>query len=120
MNWSLIHRPDRIAKFNVHKNLNQNVSVVRIFPGISEVAFASFFGPPMEGVVLETYGAGNAPSKRPDLLRIIKEASDRGVVIVNVTQCKKGIVSDLYGTAKPLVQAHVVFGRDMTPEVFFL
>ena len=52
----------------------------------------------MQGVVLETYGAGNAPSNREDLIALLKEATDRGVIIVNISQCSKGMVSAAYET----------------------
>ena len=54
----------------------------------------SFLQLPMEGVVLETYGTGNAPDNRADLLAELKEATDRGVIIINTTQCLRGTVSD--------------------------
>ena len=60
----------------------------------------SFLQLPMEGVVLETYGTGNAPDNRPDLLAALKEATDRGVIIINTTQCLKGTVSLIYATGK--------------------
>ncbi len=50
----------------------------------------------MKGVVVETFGSGNVPSNRPDLLQAFKAASDRGVIIVNITQCMKGSVKDAY------------------------
>lgn len=72
--------------------------------------------PPIRGVVLETFGAGNAP-QRADLMQALKEACDRGVVVVAISQCSKGSVSDAYETGRTLLQAGVVPGSDMTPEV---
>jgi len=72
--------------------------------------------PPIRGVVLETFGAGNAP-QRADLIQSLKEACDRGVVIVAISQCAKGSVSDAYESGRTLMQAGVVPGGDMTPEV---
>lgn len=54
----------------------------------------------MEGVVLETYGSGNAPDNRPDLLEELKKATDAGVIIINCTQCLRGTVSTSYATGK--------------------
>ena len=71
---------------------------------------------PTRGIVLETFGAGNAP-QRADLVEALKEACDSGVVIVAITQCAKGSVSDAYETGRSLLQAGVVPGGDMTPEV---
>lgn len=72
--------------------------------------------PPIRGVVLETFGAGNAP-QRADVIEALKEACDRGVVVVAITQCTKGSVSDAYETGRSLLQAGIVPGADMTPEV---
>lgn len=86
-----------------------------MFPGINESTVRAFLAPPLQGVVLETYGAGNAPA-RQDLLDALKEACDRGVVIVNCTQCRKGLVTDSYATGRQLAAIGVVAGADMTPE----
>lgn len=68
--------------------MNANVASLRLFPGITESTIRTFLAPPIQGVVLETYGAGNAPSTRADLIAALREANERGVVIVNCTQCK--------------------------------
>ena len=56
--------------------------------------------PPMQGVVLQSYGAGNGPDSRQDLLKILKDASDNGIIIVNTTQCHRGAVSTSYASGK--------------------
>lgn len=60
----------------------------------------AFLQPPMEGIVLETYGSGNAPNCRIDLLQELKAATERGVLIVNCTQCLRGSVTESYATGK--------------------
>ena len=82
------------------------------FPYPNPVFFISF-----KGLILESYGAGNAPNNRPEILAALSEASHRGIVIVNVTQCKRGLVMDIYSTGKALAECGVVAGSDMTPEV---
>lgn len=67
--------------------MNPNVASLRLFPGITDTTIQSFLAPPIQGVVLETYGAGNIPT-RTGILATLKEACDRGVVVVNCTQCK--------------------------------
>lgn len=52
----------------------------------------------MEGVVLETYGRGNAPNNQPNLLQELKKATEKGVLILNCTQCLRGTVSTVYAT----------------------
>lgn len=76
----------------------------------------AFLNPPIEGVVLQSYGAGNAPSNRKDILDEFRKASDRGVIIVNITQCLTGQVSAAYETGNALLEAGVISGSDMTPE----
>lgn len=94
-------------------------ATLRLFPGISGVTIRGFCQSPIRGVVLETFGAGNAP-QRSDVLDALKEACDRGVIIVAISQCMKGAVSDDYETGRTLLRAGVVPGIDMTPEVVYL
>ncbi len=94
-------------------------ATLRLFPGITAATVKAFFMPPMRGVILETFGAGNAP-QRKDLMQALKEACERGVVVVAISQCTKGSVSDAYETGRTLLQVGVVPGADMTPEVVFL
>jgi lysophospholipase len=114
--WDITWRPKRIARFKSHKILNPNVATLRLFPGITKETVQAFFSPSVAGVVLETYGSGNAPSNRPDILKIIKEACDRGVVVINCSQCKKATVVAIYETGTALFNIGVVPGADMTPE----
>jgi lysophospholipase len=73
--------------------------------------------PGLRGLILETFGAGNAPSGPDNILTdIIKAAVARGIVIVNVSQCQSGSVSPLYAPATVLGNAGVVFGHDLTTE----
>ncbi|XP_039281443.1 LOW QUALITY PROTEIN: L-asparaginase [Nilaparvata lugens] len=111
-----IYRPCTIEKFRVQSNLNSHVGLLRIFPSIPTQTVKSFLQPPLEGAVLQTYGAGNVPSNRSDLIEVFREATDRGVIIINCTQCSKGAVSDIYETGKTLYDANVTPGCDMTPE----
>lgn len=89
---------------------------LRLFPGITASSLRAFLADPIEGVVLEAFGSGNAPN-REDVLEVFRQACDRGVVIVAISQCAKGTVSDAYATGIALLQSGVVPGGDMTPEV---
>ena len=88
--WNLIHRPTRIKPFSVQTNIDTaHVACLRIFPGIKpEMVDAVLRVPGLRGLVLETFGAGNAPGG-PDsaMSRIFTEAVQRGIAIINVTQC---------------------------------
>uniref|UniRef100_A0A8C5CYR5 asparaginase n=1 Tax=Gadus morhua TaxID=8049 RepID=A0A8C5CYR5_GADMO len=116
INWDTVWRANRSNKFAVNTGLNRNVGLLRLFPGITAATVRSFLQLPMEGVVLETYGTGNAPDNRPDLLAEMKEATDRGVIIINTTQCLRGTVSKVYATGEVLYKAGLLPGVDMTPE----
>ncbi|KAK3702564.1 hypothetical protein RRG08_042557 [Elysia crispata] len=103
-------------KFSISTNMCPNVGLLRLFPGITTQTVRAFLQPPVQGVVLQTYGAGNAPNNRPDLLLLFKEAYNWGVIIVNISQCTKGNVGASYATGAALGDAGVIFGGDMTPE----
>jgi L-asparaginase len=96
----------------------RDVSVValRLFPGITGRVLRQVLGDPVRGLVLETYGSGNAPTD-PEVLAALAEATARGVVIVNVTQCLRGEVRmGAYAAGRLLEEAGVVSGGDMTVE----
>lgn len=93
------------------------VGALRLFPGISAEVVRNYLQPPLQGLVLETYGAGNGPDDDPAFLQAIAEATARGVVIVNCTQCVRGTVHPgAYATGSALARAGVVGGYDMTVE----
>ena len=94
----------------------QNVVALRLFPGIRTEILSNFLQPPVKGVVLETYGAGNVPATRPDFLAVLKSATERGIIIVNCTQCFQGSVTSDYAAGSILNQVGVISGHDMTPE----
>lgn len=109
--------PSQAGGLQVHELLGVTVAAVRLFPGISARLLENVLREPVRGVVLETYGAGNAPSRDPALLAAVQEATERGVVVVNTTQCLRGRVDmDGYATGSALRRVGVVSGVDMTPE----
>jgi L-asparaginase len=104
-------------KLLVHKNLNDNVVIVKIFPGISETVLSSIIAiPNLKGIILETYGSGNAPSDEV-FIQILKKAIKSGLHIVNVTQCSGGSVNmGQYETSTQLKKIGVISGKDITTE----
>lgn len=101
----------------LHKEMDPNVMVLDLFPGITEsVVSHALQSPGLKGVVLKTFGAGNGPTDAW-FIRVIKEAIDRGLVIVNVTQCSNGSVHPFrYVTGWELTRAGVISGHDLTME----
>lgn len=104
-------------KFQVHKELDNNVAVVKMFPGISENVLDAIFSiPNLKGVVLETYGAGNAPTDEW-FIALLKKAIKNGLHVINVTQCTAGSVSmGHYETSTSLKKIGVISGKDITTE----
>jgi len=117
VNWDLIQdvSDDSTKHLIVKKSIETRVGTLRLFPGISADIVSNILRPPLKGLVLETYGAGNAP-RDSDFIDALKSAVKRGVVIVNCTQCLKGTVSSVYATGSALAKAGVISGFDMTTE----
>ena len=103
--------------FNIQKNLNTNVAIIKLFPGISKsVLMAIFHIPELKGVVLETYGSGNAPTE-DWFVCLLLNAITRGLHIVNVTQCAIGRVNmGKYETSAAMKEIGVISGNDITTE----
>ena len=112
-NWPLI-RPKPYHSLRLHDHFCADVSILRIFPG--EFRTTRSMLADLKGLVLQTFGAGNAPDNQPRLLAALREATDRGCVIVNVTQCTRGEVVAHYTTGSALLDAGVTPAGDMTPE----
>ena len=91
------------------------MSILRIYPG-RFTTLKNSIAPPLKGLVLQTFGAGNGPDKDQEFLSTLKEACDRGLVVVNVTQCHRGCVETHYATGTALAEAGVISGLDMTCE----
>ena len=101
----------------VNKSLDTNVVIIKLFPGIqTSVLNAIFETPNLKGVILETYGSGNATTENR-FLELIKTAISKGIYIVNVTQCSGGMVyMGHYETSKKMRELGVISAKDMTTE----
>jgi len=117
INWDLVLSPSQESEPVVARPMRASrVAVLRLFPGISADIVHNVLQPPIKGVVLETYGTGNAPQD-PQLIGALQTASERGIVIINCTQCSKGSVNMTdYATSSTLAKAGVISGFDMTVE----
>lgn len=104
-------------KLVVRKELNDNVAIIKMFPGINESVLSAIFSiPNLKGVVLETYGSGNAPTEEW-FIQILKKAIKNGLYIVNVTQCSGGSVNmGQYETSTQLKKIGIISGKDITTE----
>ena len=104
-------------KFIVHKELDDNVVIVKMFPGMNESVLTAILNiPDLKGIVLETYGSGNAPTDEW-LISALKKAIKSGLHVINVTQCSGGSVSmGQYETSTALKKIGVISGKDSTTE----
>ncbi|MGZ9898325.1 asparaginase [Shewanella gaetbuli] len=94
----------------------QPIGVVTLYPGISTEIFQNILQQPVKALILLTFGVGNAPQD-PELLAALKQADERGIVLVNLTQCFQGKVNmGGYATGNALARAGVISGLDMTVE----
>ncbi|HEY4651152.1 MAG TPA: asparaginase [Pontibacter sp.] len=109
--------PCPLHPLKVHYQLDPNVAILKLFPGITEQVVRSILqASGLRGVVLETYGAGNAPTSEW-FLKLLQEAIAKGVYILNVSQCDEGRVDQgLYETSKYLLNMGVIGGADITTE----
>jgi len=103
--------------FSINTNLDTNIAILKMFPGINKKTVDAILN--IEGlraVVIETYGAGNAPTDAW-FVNSIKDAINRGIIVYNVTQCPSGSVDmGLYETSVELLKIGVVSGHDITTE----
>lgn len=112
-----IHYNDPNKPLRLRVKTDQNVGVLKLFPGIQEPIVTQVLNTPgLRGLVLETFGSGNAPSSEW-LYRQLRDAVDRGIIIVNKTQCNTGSVEmGRYAVSMNLLKAGVISGYDITTE----
>lgn len=117
VNKEYLLTPNLGMPLKVHKILNTNVAIIKLFPGISENVMRSIFSTPnLEGVILETYGAGNT-TNRLWFINMLKEYINKGIHIINVTQCSGGsVIMGQYETSMQLKDMGVISAGDMTTE----
>lgn len=113
----LFLRPDYSRPMKPHFLLDSNIIILTLFPGISEKIMTSIFhAPGLRAVVLKTFGSGNAPQKTW-FIRLLHEAKEKGIIVVNITQCLTGVVEmERYETGRQLLSAGVICGYDSTLE----
>jgi len=101
----------------VHTKLDTNITIIKLFPGISEdIIKAIINSPNLKAVIIETYGSGNCTTEKW-FINILKEAILKGVHIINVTQCSGGsVMMGHYETSNQLKAIGVISGKDITTE----
>lgn len=115
--YDRIRKVDPTLPMHAHYVFDTNVIILTLFPGIQENMVRTVLNTPgLKAVVLKTYGSGNAPQK-PWFIRLLSEATSKGIVIVNISQCQTGMVEMArYETGLHLLDAGVISGYDATVE----
>ena len=116
-NNNLIRRAAKGHKLVVHKSFDSNVAILKLFPGINRNLVQAIINTKgLRGIIIETFGSGNAPTYQW-FLDDLKKYIDDGGIILNVTQCHGGSVEmGLYETSRQMLAAGVISGRDITSE----
>ena len=117
VNYDVILKQKATKKLKVHTDFDDNVAILKIFPGINQKVLTAFFTiPNLKGIVLETYGSGNAPTE-DWFVQTLEQAIHNNIHIINVTQCSGGSVSmGNYETSTQLKNIGVISGKDITTE----
>ena len=116
-NKQLIFQPNFTRPMRAHTAMNNQVMILSLFPGIEEHLVARMLDiDGLKNIVLRTYGSGNAP-QQPWLLDLLRRTTDRGINVVNISQCVTGAVEMArYDTGFHLQDAGVISGYDSTVE----
>ena len=116
-NQQMLQPESNIEQLQVHKFQSTNIALLKLFPGMNQSLVEQVFGTEgLQGVILETFGSGNAPTA-DWFIGIIRKAIQKGVVIFNVSQCNGGrVMQGRYATSVHLLESGVLSGGDITTE----
>lgn len=113
----LLHKQTKNKKLTVRKQLNENIVILKLFPGISLNVVQTILNiKNLKGVILETYGSGNATTD-PNFVKLLKQTIKKGIHIIDVTQCIGGsVILGQYETSTELQNIGLISGKDITTE----
>lgn len=117
VNKQHLFQPNLRKSLKVHKNMDNNIALIKLFPGISQSFLKSIFNTPhLKGVIVESYGAGNCTTELW-FMNLLKEAIKNGIHIINTTQCSGGsVMMGHYENSEQLKKIGVISGKDITTE----
>jgi L-asparaginase len=117
VNNEYLFKPNLKKALQVHKKLDNNMTLIKLFPGISETVLKNILNTEnLKAVILETYGSGNSTTEKW-FINLLKESIKKGIHIINVTQCSGGsVVMGHYETSSQLKKIGVISGKDITTE----
>ncbi|MDP5157776.1 MAG: asparaginase [Flaviramulus sp.] len=110
-------KPNTRKKLVINKKLDDNIALIKLFPGINKAVFESVFNiPNLKALIIETYGSGNCTTEKWFIDMLQEKISD-GIYIINITQCSGGsVVMGNYETSSKLKKIGVISGKDITTE----
>ena len=116
-NFPVIHHVASPKELKLRDHFDPNITILKLFPGLSKEAVKSVLATQnLKALILETYGAGNAPSSSW-LIEMLRSAISQGMLVLNISQCPGGMVDQgKYETSKSLKEIGVISGKDMTTE----
>lgn len=117
INNEYLFKPNTRKSLVVYKTLDQNIALIKLFPGITQAVFESILNiKQLKAVIIETYGAGNCTTQNW-FIKILKEKIAQGIHIINITQCSGGsVIMGHYETSTELKKIGVISGKDITTE----
>jgi len=117
VNHEHLFKPNLKKSLIVHKHLDNNIALIKLFPGISENLLKNIFSTPnLKGIILETYGAGNCTTEKW-FIDLLQTTIKKGIHIINITQCSGGsVIMGHYETSELLKKIGVISGKDITTE----
>ena len=117
VNHEHLFKPNLKKSLIVHKRLDNNIALIKLFPGISEILLKNIFSTPnLKGIILETYGSGNCTTEKW-FIDLLQTTIKKGIHIINITQCSGGsVIMGHYETSELLKKIGVISGKDITTE----
>ena len=113
--YSPIKKKVNKKSFSVHESLSNDIAIIKLFPGIKISTIEAIIDS-AKGIIIESYGAGNAPNSNK-IESILRKACKNDKIIINVSQCLQGsAITNKYESSKVFNNSGVVCGKDMTTE----
>ena len=117
VNYEFLRKEAFKEKLIVRTQLDRNIGVLKLFPGISQPLIEAVLNTTgLKGLIIETYGSGNATTETW-FVDLFRKAIDKGLHVINVTQCSGGsVIMGKYSTSSQLKEIGVISGKDITTE----
>ncbi|KAL0235400.1 hypothetical protein GEMRC1_001982 [Eukaryota sp. GEM-RC1] len=112
--------PRREGPLKVQNKMSDDVVIMMVYPGISATFVDQLLSSSIKGVVILAYGMGNGPDENKEFMQALKNANDRGIILIDASQCFKGLVDlEHYATGNSMAEVGCIGAIDMTPEAAY-